>query len=292
MKAWISAARPRTLPLALSCILMGSFLAAKTGDFNWSIFGLAILTTILLQVLSNFANDYGDTQNGADSHERVGPQRAVQSGEISPTQMWRAILVTAVCAFLSGISLLWTSFGADYYRDLLAFLALGIASILAAYFYTAGSKPYGYAGLGDISVLLFFGLLGVLGVAYLFQKEFYFYQILPAISCGLLATGVLNLNNIRDIDSDKKAGKITIPVRLGKTNSQVYHIALLGLSMLAMVVFAIYFVEMEHWYLIAFPLFIFNIIRLYKIPNPDPLLKQLALSTLLFVILTGWSMLR
>ncbi|SOE20738.1 1,4-dihydroxy-2-naphthoate prenyltransferase [Spirosomataceae bacterium TFI 002] len=291
MKAWISAARPRTLPLALACILMGSFLAANTGDFSWSIFGLAILTTILLQVLSNFANDYGDTQNGADSHERVGPQRAVQSGEITPTQMWKAIVITASLAFVAGLALLWTSFGSSYYKELLTFLAFGIASIFAAYFYTAGSKPYGYAGLGDISVLLFFGLLGVLGVAFLFQKEFHFSQILPALSCGFLATGVLNLNNIRDIDSDEKAGKITIPVRLGRVKSKVYHVVLLSSAMICMLLFAIVYEEMSLWYLLAFPLFVFNIIKLYKLPNPDPLLKQLALSTLVFVLLTGWSLL-
>lgn len=270
---------------------MGSFLAANTGNFTWSIFGLAILTTILLQVLSNFANDYGDTQNGADSNERVGPQRAVQSGEITSSQMWKAIIVTASLAFVSGLVLLWVSFGRDYLTELFTFLGLGVASILAAYFYTAGTKPYGYAGLGDISVLLFFGLLGVLGVAFLFQKEFHFSQILPALSCGFLATGVLNLNNIRDIESDQKAGKITIPVRLGKVKSKAYHVVLLSLAMICMLLFALLYKEMSFWYLLAFPLFAFNIVRLYKLPNPDPLLKQLALSTLLFVLLTGWSLL-
>lgn len=290
IKAWISAARPRTLPLALSCILMGSFLAANRGTFNWSILGLAILTTILLQVLSNFANDYGDTQNGADSSDRVGPARAVQSGIITHSQMWRAILFTGALAFISGIILLFVSFGKENLRELLIFLGLGLACILAAYFYTAGSKPYGYAGLGDISVLLFFGLIGVLGVTFLFQKELEMVQLLPALSCGLLATGVLNLNNIRDIESDQKAGKFTIPVRLGKTRSKIYHIFLLGGAMLTMLLFS-FSVEMKYWFLLAFPLFILNIVRLYQLPNPDPLLKQLALSTLFFVLLCGWSLL-
>lgn len=290
IKAWISAARPRTLPLALSCILMGSFLAANRGTFNWSIFGLAILTTILLQVLSNFANDYGDTQNGADSSDRVGPARAVQSGIITHSQMWRAILFTGALAFISGIILLFVSFGKENVRELLIFLGLGLACILAAYFYTAGSKPYGYAGLGDISVLLFFGLIGVLGVTFLFQKELEMVQLLPALSCGLLATGVLNLNNIRDIESDQKAGKFTVPVRLGKTRSKFYHIFLLGGAMLTMLLFS-FSVEMKYWFLLAFPLFILNIVRLYQLPNPDPLLKQLALSTLFFVLLCGWSLL-
>jgi 1,4-dihydroxy-2-naphthoate polyprenyltransferase len=290
VKAWISAARPRTLPLALSCILMGSFLAANRGTFNWSIFGLAILTTILLQVLSNFANDYGDTQNGADSSDRVGPARAVQSGIITHSQMWRAILFTGALAFISGIILLFVSFGKENLRELLIFLGLGLACILAAYFYTAGSKPYGYAGLGDISVLLFFGLIGVLGVTFLFQKELEMVQLLPALSCGLLATGVLNLNNIRDIESDQKAGKFTVPVRLGKTRSKIYHIFLLGGAMLTMLLFS-FSVEMKYWFLLAFPLFILNIVRLYQLPNPDPLLKQLALSTLFFVLLCGWSLL-
>ncbi|MCL4139420.1 UNVERIFIED_CONTAM: hypothetical protein GTU68_034417, partial [Idotea baltica] len=173
----------------------------------------------------------------------------------------------------------------------LGFLGLGLLCILAAYTYTAGKKPYGYAGLGDISVLLFFGLVGVLGSNFLFTKSFDIANILPAFSCGLLATGVLNLNNIRDIKSDTAAGKMTIPARLGREKGLVYHSFLLGLSVLLIIAFVIVKGDISYWFLISFPLLAFNVIRAYKLPNPDPLLKQLALSTLFFVLLFGVSVL-
>lgn len=290
-KTWVSAARPRTLPLALSCIFMGSFLAAFKGVFQINIFIWAVITTTLLQVLSNFANDYGDTVNGADSDKRVGPLRAVQSGSIPVNTMKKAVYITGILSFLAGLNLLWVSFGATHYAYFMSFLALGILAIQAAYFYTAGSRPYGYAGLGDISVFLFFGLLGVLGVYFLFAKSVDLLIILPAISCGLLATGVLNLNNIRDINSDRETGKMTLPARWGASKSRVYHVILLAGAMLAMVLFQALSPNISFWYLLSFPLLVLNIKKLYSLPNPDPLLKQLALSTLLFVLLSGASML-
>lgn len=291
MSPWISAARPRTLPLALSCILMGSFLAVYAQKFNWLIFGLACLTTILLQVLSNFANDYGDSQNGADSAERVGPGRAVQTGEISPQSMFKAIALFGVLALLSGIGLLYVAFRNAEPSNFIGFLVLGILCILAAYTYTAGKNPYGYAGFGDISVLLFFGLVGVLGSNYLFTKSFDVLNVLPALSCGLLATGVLNLNNIRDIASDTKAGKMTIPARLGREKSLIYHYMLLSLALIFIVVYVFLRADISWWFLLSLPLFLLNGIKVTKLENPDPLLKQLALSTLLFVILFGVSVL-
>jgi 1,4-dihydroxy-2-naphthoate octaprenyltransferase len=172
MKNWLLAARPRTLPLALASIFMGSFLAVSVGRFNWLIFTLCCLTTIALQVLSNFANDYGDTQNGADLTGRIGPQRAVQSGAITPEQMLNGIYILTVICLIFGISLLYFSFKDAPIRIFLYFLGLGLLSMVAAYTYTAGKKPYGYAGFGDISVLIFFGLVGVLGSNYLFTNIF------------------------------------------------------------------------------------------------------------------------
>jgi 1,4-dihydroxy-2-naphthoate octaprenyltransferase len=291
MSPWISAARPRTLPLALSCILMGSFLAVYAGKFNWAIFGLACLTTILLQVLSNFANDYGDTQNGADSAERVGPTRAVQTGEISHQGMFRAIVLFGILVLISGVGLLFVAFRNAETADFIGFFVLGLLCILAAYTYTAGKKPYGYAGFGDVSVLLFFGLVGVLGSNYLFTKSFDLQNILPALSCGLLATGVLNLNNIRDIESDTKAGKMTIPARLGRDKSIIYHYILLSLAVIFIIIYVYLKTDISWWFLLCVPLFLMNGIKVTKLANPDPLLKQLALTTLLFVLLFGVSVL-
>ncbi|MFC3810646.1 1,4-dihydroxy-2-naphthoate polyprenyltransferase [Lacihabitans lacunae] len=290
MKHWIEAARPRTLPLALSSIILGSFLAYHSGNFHWKIFGLAVLTTTLLQILSNFANDYGDSQNGADSSDRVGPSRAVQSGVISPAKMFKAVVIFAFLSIISGVLLLYVSFGSFADPAFLRFFGLGLVCILAAYFYTAGKKPYGYSGFGDISVFLFFGLVGVLGSNFLFTHVLDFKLFLPASACGLLATGVLNLNNIRDIESDKKTGKITIPVRLGKKKAILYHFSLLGLALFLTVIFLSKIGFSNYIFLIPFPLILLNGFQLLKLENPDPLLKRLALSTLVFVICLGLSL--
>ena len=289
MSPWLSAARPRTLPLALSSIFLGSFLSWKAGKADWLIFSLCCLTTILLQVLSNFANDYGDTQNGADSADRKGPDRAVQAGLITPGQMFNAILLFGALALISGISLLYFSFRNASSQEFFGFLGLGLLCIVAAYTYTAGKKPYGYAGLGDVSVLIFFGLVGVLGSNYLFTKTFNPVNILPALSCGLFATGVLNVNNIRDIESDTKAGKKTVPSRIGKKKAIAYHWLLLIGGMFSAVAYNVVSGDHAYWYVLTFPLFVFNGVKVTRLENPDPMLKQLALSTLLFAVLFGLS---
>ncbi|WP_420582244.1 1,4-dihydroxy-2-naphthoate polyprenyltransferase [Reichenbachiella sp.] len=291
VKHWISAFRLRTLPLALSSIFMGNFLAKWQDEFDWTILGLAVSTTIFLQILSNLANDYGDSIHGADSKDREGPSRAVQTGAISKGQMKVAMAMFASLSLVSGLWLLATAF-ADQWLLIFVFLAIGIAAIYAAVTYTAGSNPYGYRGLGDISVLIFFGLVGVCGSYYLQTKTFNWNVLLPALSCGLLATGVLNVNNIRDIESDQKAGKISIPVRIGRDKAVIYHFMLLGLAMLSGLMFIV--LNSSEWtsylFVLAFPLIIKNAWAVKTKTSAsalDPYLKQLALSTLLFVLLFG-----
>lgn len=290
LKHWIAAARLRTLPLALACIGMGGFLAAAGGHFNGAVFGLTLLTAFLLQILSNFANDYGDSMNGADSGDRQGPSRAVQAGLISGKAMRRAVLLSAVLAFVSGVLLLWLSL--DSVRELSVFLGMGLLSILAAIAYTVGNNPYGYAGWGDLSVLLFFGLIAVVGTYYL-QSNLLEWQIfLPAATCGLFSVGVLNVNNIRDIESDKKAGKYSIPVRLGRKKAVYYHWFLLGMAWACAVAYILLGGggAWEWLFVLSLPLFIINAraVLVKKTPQAlDPYLKQMALSTLLFVILFG-----
>ncbi|MGY3869229.1 1,4-dihydroxy-2-naphthoate polyprenyltransferase [Aeromonas crassostreae] len=233
---WLLAARLRTLPLACSSILLGSGLAASRGAFDGGIMALSLLTAILLQILSNLANDYGDAVSGADNGERIGPQRAVVSGLITRQQMCVAMGLTALAAVVSGLALLISVFG-DAWLHLLAFVLLGGAAIVAAITYTVGKTPYGYRGFGDISVFLFFGLLGVLGSYYLFTQTLQWDLLLPATACGLLATAVLNINNVRDIESDAASGKITLAVRLGRNRAIAYHWALLGAALLATMVF-------------------------------------------------------
>ncbi|EHI52159.1 1,4-dihydroxy-2-naphthoate polyprenyltransferase [Aeromonas salmonicida subsp. achromogenes] len=197
---------------------------------------LSLLTAILLQILSNLANDYGDAVSGADNGERIGPQRAVVSGLITQKQMCVAMGLTALAAVVSGLSLLGCAFG-DQWLQILTFVVLGGAAIVAAITYTVGKTPYGYRGFGDISVFLFFGLLGVLGSYYLFTKTLAWDLLLPATACGLLATAVLNINNVRDIETDAVSGKITLAVRLGRNRAIAYHWLLLGAALVSTIAF-------------------------------------------------------
>ncbi len=290
MKHWVSAFRLRTLPLALSSILMGGFLAASVHAFRWDIFLLCITTTIFLQILSNLANDYGDSIHGADSADRKGPSRAVQSGKISASQMKSGMVVFVLLSLISGVSLLFVAFGFNW-NAILFFLGLGVLSIIAAIAYTVGKRPYGYAGLGDISVFIFFGLIGVMGSLYLFIHELRWEYVLPAISCGLFAVGVLNINNIRDIESDKKAGKYSVPVRIGRDQAVLYHWSLIVIGLISSLVFVVmnYVSFFQLLFLISVPAFVLIGKNVQQKPSHelDPYLKFMALSTLLFVLLFG-----
>jgi 1,4-dihydroxy-2-naphthoate polyprenyltransferase len=292
MKQWIAAARPRTLPLALASIVLGTFLAAGAGRFSWLTFALAALTTIFLQILSNFANDYGDAVSGKDTPERVGPRRAVATGDISREAMRRAMYVSGTLALVSGVWLLIEATRQAGMWLFWAFLVLGLACIGAAVAYTNGKRPYGYAGYGDIAVLLFFGWVGVLGTFFLHTQSLSAALLLPASSVGFFATGVLNINNIRDIKTDAKTGKHSIPVRLGRQRAIGYHWLLLLGGMACAVAYSLLTraTPSQYLYLLAFPLFVLNGRAVAAHTNPaqlNPRLGQLALSTLLFVLLFG-----
>ncbi|MFM1821185.1 MAG: 1,4-dihydroxy-2-naphthoate octaprenyltransferase [Bacteroidota bacterium] len=226
MNRWVDAARPRTLPLAVGSILLGNFLAYATGKFDLIVAILATLTTLLLQILSNFANDLGDFSNGVDNEDRKVALRAVQTGKISQQEMRTAVKWTAVLSFVSGISLLFFGLKSATIEVWGTFLALGVAAIAAAIAYTVGKRPYGYMGLGDVSVFLFFGLIGTVGTYYLQTYSLDLAIFLPASGCGFLSVAVLNLNNLRDIENDIKTGKNSIPVRIGKTLGFYYQKAL------------------------------------------------------------------
>lgn len=292
MKSWIAAARPRTLPLSLASIILGSFLASADHHFSWPIALLAALTTIFLQILSNFANDYGDAVSGKDTELRVGPRRAVATGDISKEAMLRGIVLMSVLSLISGIGLLALAFYDAGPKIFWFFLALGLLSIAAAIGYTNGKRPYGYAGFGDIAVLIFFGWVGVLGTYFLHTLSFSAILLLPATSVGLFATGVLNVNNIRDIETDTMTGKRSIPARLGLPLAIRYHWGLLLTGMACAVAYS--FLTGAAWfsyvYILAFPLFILNgrAVATHKLPTElNARLGQLALTTLLFVLLFG-----
>lgn len=302
MRHWIEAARIRTLPLSISGILVGSIYAlanptkevlTPTDVFSWKVFSFAILTTLGLQILSNFANDYGDGIKGTDNDDRVGPKRAIQSGVISPAAMKKGIIVTAILTLASAIALIYFAFGEENIGYSLFFLGLGILAISSAIRYTVGNTAYGYKGQGDIFVFVFFGLVSTLGVNFLHSKQVDLQLILPAISIGLLSTAVLNLNNMRDELSDKKVGKNTLVVKMGGANAKKYHYFLVVAAMVCMVIFALIYNGVgfkfdQYLFLIAFIPLTLHLRRVARNKDPralDPELKKLALSTFFLSVL-------
>lgn len=288
-KAWISAARLRTLPLSVSGIIVGSSLGSIKPIWQSSIFWLAIVTTIGFQVLSNFANDYGDGIKGTDK-EREGEQRLVASGIIAPKQMKQAMLLTGIITLLIALLLIYKAFGSENFMLSFLFFALGIASVIAAVKYTVGKKAYGYSGFGDIFVFLFFGLLSVLGSYFLFTKNLHWELLLPAASIGLLSIGVLNLNNMRDIENDRSHHKKTLVVSLGRNKAKIYHYALLIFAMLAALLYTFLNFQSprQFIYIIAFIPLLLNIKTVYLNKESkllDSELKKVALSTFFFALL-------
>ena len=249
---------------------------------------LCLLTTILLQVLSNFANDYGDHQKGSDTEERIGPLRGIQQGAISANELKWGLILMAVGSFFSGAFLIGIAY--QNLTDLLAFAGLGILAIIAAITYTVSAKPYGYLGLGDLSVLLFFGLLGVGGTYYLQTHSIDSLIILPALSSGLLATAVLNINNLRDIEQDAKVGKNTLVVRIGAKMGRIYHCVLLSVAALCYILFAAStaFSPWHFLFLLAFPLLLKHALFVYRSKEPAvlrPMLAQMSMISLFINIL-------
>lgn len=292
LKPWLSAIRLRTLPLSISGIIIGTCFAHYNGYFNISILILAILTTISFQILSNLANDYGDGIKGTDNDDRIGPERAIQSGAITPEQMFEAIKFNILAIILLVFLLINTAFGKSHL--LYTFLYIGLAgfSVYAAMRYTMGKSAYGYKGLGDLFVFIFFGFVSVVGSYFLYTKHLDHHVFLPAIVIGLLSVGVLNLNNMRDIDSDHKSGKMTLAVKLGKQKAKVYHLTLIIVAMVIALLFVILYYSSVNNVLavLAFiPLFL-HIKAIVKAKSPsdyDPQLKFLALTTFVLALLLG-----
>ena len=298
MNRWVEAARPRTLPLAVASIMLGNLLAFANGKFDWIIAALAILTTVGLQVLSNFANDYGDSANGIDNQDRKVALRAVQTGKINREEMKKVVVLTATLSFFMGVGLLAYSLQDASWDIWMKFLGLGVACIAAAIAYTVGKRPYGYMGLGDLSVFLFFGLVGTMGSYFLQTKTLPWHIALPAAGCGLLSVAVLNLNNLRDLENDKRTGKYSIPVRIGKTLGFYYQKALLFIGILPFASYHLiaYQVGASTTSNLLILLGYYPIIIMLRELNPnmtpaeiDPYLKKTALRTLLLILLFGIS---
>lgn len=290
ISAWLNAARPRTLPLSISGILVGTALAAREGSTDYLIFILALFTTIGLQITSNFANDYGDGVKGADNEDRIGPMRALQSGLLNEKELKRGILISILINILLVCSLVYISFGVQQILLPTLFLFLGAFAIWAAIKYTVGKSAYGYHRLGDFFVFIFFGLVSVLGSMFLYIKSIPVLSLLPAISFGLLSVGVLNLNNLRDFKSDKLVGKNTFVGKIGFKNGKLYHYCIVIISFLSLLFFFLLTntASLNYVCLIGFvPIFMHvgKVARTSNAADLDPELKKLALSTFFTALL-------
>lgn len=293
IKHWVSAMRLRTLPLSVSGILVGSAIALASNSWNNWIFGLALSTTVLFQIISNLANDLGDTLKGTDNADRLGPERTLQAGVISKKAMKTAIILFCILSLASAGALIYVSIDGMSQTVLLAYIGLAIFCVIAAITYTIGKKAYGYNGLGDLMVLIFFGLVSVLGVYSLYTKTFLIDNLLPAVSIGLLSTAVLNLNNMRDFSNDAKSGKNTLVVKMGPNQAKLYHALLIVMALLSMAVFIgrigkpLLFISLAPGIAL-----IFHLRKVMKTTDPrsfDPELKIVAFSTfgisLLFLLI-------
>ncbi len=306
MTDWIKAARLRTLPLSMSGIIVGSFIARwrileEGGTWDWRIFALAMLVTLLYQILSNFANDYGDGIKGTDSlRANEAEQRAVASGRITAQQMRNAVILFAALSLVATVALLYLAFFREnLMNEFYIFVGLGIACILAAVGYTVGKKPYGYLGLGDLFVFFFFGIVAVCGSYFLFTKTFHWDMLLPATAIGMLSASVLNLNNMRDMESDALSGKKTLALRMGFRYAMVYEIILLQLPLLLVLVFMM-MNELQNrgnyyayiFFILMFPMMALRR-RIMQVKDPkelDPFLKQIGILTLVMSILIAFGL--
>jgi 1,4-dihydroxy-2-naphthoate octaprenyltransferase len=289
---WISSMRLRTLPLSLSGIILASCFAAYNGFFQWRVCTLAVLTTLSFQILSNLANDYGDGVKGTDNKDRIGPKRAIQSGEISPEEMFNAIKINVLISICLSTALIFSAFGVKNFGLTLIFFLLGTLSVVAAIRYTVGKNAYGYIALGDVFVFIFFGLVSVIGCYVLYAKKIDNVVFLPAITIGLLSAAVLNLNNMRDISSDTKSKKETLAVKLGLTKAKKYHNFLIVLAILLSALFSLLYYNSPYnlIFMITFVPLFFHLKTINYISNPklfDPELKKIALTTFILAILMG-----
>lgn len=302
MSDWIKAARLRTLPLSLSGIIMGAFIAkwrlyGEGGTWDWRIFALALLVTLLYQILSNYANDYGDGVKGTDAKRiNEAEARAVASGRITAKQMKNAVILFSVLSLVATVALLYIAFFPDFMKEFYIFIGLGVACILAAIGYTVGKKPYGYMGLGDLFVFVFFGLVSVCGSYFLFTKTFSWDMLLPGTAVGMMSMAVLNLNNMRDIESDRLSGKNSFALRIGFRNAMIYEMVLLQLPLVLILIFLGIngFIQSQNYYVFIVMILLIPMAKLRRkimsVKEPkelDPFLKQVGILTFTMAVLTA-----
>ena len=293
LKVWLKAVRLRTLPLSVSGILIGNSLCFQHTEFSGTLFVLMLFTAISFQIISNFANDYGDGVKGTDNENRLGPKRVLQQGLLSREILKKGIVIISLISLLLAFVLIFLAFGFNSWYYILIFIGLSFASVWAAIFYTVGNKAYGYYGFGDLFVFLFFGGVSVLGAYFVQLKTFSYPAILLSLMVGFLSVGVLNLNNMRDIDNDAFVGKRTLVVIMGAAIAKKYHLFLLIVSV-SILVYVFSSVSIRFFwipYLAIIPLMV-HFISVLKNSEPkffDPELKKLSLSIFFLSILIFFS---
>lgn len=269
-------------------------------QWDWTIFALALLVTLLYQILSNYANDYGDGVKGTDQlRVNEAEQRAVASGKISANQMKNAVILVSVLSLLATVVLLYKAFFPDFIKEFWIFIGLGVACILAAIGYTVGKKPYGYLGLGDLMVFIFFGLVSVCGSYFLFTKSLDWDILLPAAAVGLMSAAVLNLNNMRDIESDRISGKKSLALRLGFKNAMIYQMVLMQLPLILILIWLGFqgFFQSGNYYPFIVMTLLFPMMgmrrKILTIKEPkylDTFLKQVGIMTLMMAVLLAFGL--
>lgn len=291
LEASIKSMRLRTLPLSLAGVILGVTLAADKTDVSPWTAALIFLTTVCLQILSNLSNELGDTLSGTDSADRQGPKYALGSGDMTIGDIKKLILMFIGLCVISGLAMIQVSFGSLFKTESICLEALGAAAIVGAMKYTLGKNPYGYRGLGDVFVFIFFGLVSVLGGYYVAARELPpLIMLLPASAIGCFSVGVLNVNNIRDMKTDA-VNRVTVAIKLGVKGARIYQTVLIVAGWILMPVFcAIYDSAPGHYiFIITIPLYIKHLQGVWTRSERalDPMLPMLVISTFFLSILAG-----
>lgn len=287
---YISAMRLRTLPLSLAGVSLGLLLAAADYRVGWEVVLFTLLTTVLLQITGNVSNELGDYLSGTDRTERLGPSYSLSSGLLRERDFKVMIAVYISLSILSGLALVWFSFGTFFCIESLLFIVLGGAAIMASVRYTLGRNPYGYRGQGDFYVFVFFGMVPVLGSYFLASHELFWKMLLPAVSMGAFSTGVLNVNNIRDMATDA-ATRVTVPLKIGEKAAKIYQTALVLVGWICMAAYSLLrmYDPWHYLFVLTLPLFVIHLKGVWKYSGRelDRMLPLLVVATFLFAVLGG-----
>ncbi|HBA12937.1 MAG: 1,4-dihydroxy-2-naphthoate octaprenyltransferase [Bacteroidaceae bacterium] len=289
-KAVVRSMRLRTLPLSTAGVVLGIMLACADYTVPWYTIVLIILTTISLQILSNMSNELGDWLSGVDSDKREGPVYSLGEGGLTTDQMRSCIRIMMLVCCILGLGMIRASFGTVFRIESQILIILGGFAIWAAMNYTLGNRPYGYKGLGDLFVFIFFGLVSVMGSYFVASHSFNWSILMPGTAIGFFSVGVLNVNNIRDMESDADS-RVTIPLKLGERRAKIYHTLLIVLGWSLMLIFTFFNSTglLPYLYVITLPLYIIHLTGVWKFSGKelDPMLPLLVMSTFLLALLVG-----